>query len=518
MSQSLNSPPLPMFGGAEQCLRRGSAGASSTNVPTKGLHAAQLNLFRSLIAVLTTRAAAEIPVAELLDAQPLIAVAERRLANLDELSDPGAATSEVQNRLTALKHVRTRKPVAISREARAIVQEVVDERIRSLIQLVERAVCEAPSRAKEILEGVRFAVDNMSLSDPNIEPISRFDRAAKAMSIRQEYGSGLAKSSLEFLQSHLRQGAIELFNQSRRVMAHELVNEALRVAGVKLRSFVDEMALFAARFSRRVEVLRQGIEERHRLALDGQDYSRASVICELPGKTESEVLSGMIERAQLPDRHSFVVEFVERLQAVLQEEVSTEADTSVKQRCLGQLLVQLAPERILDLFEKLFEESLGTGHSLYEIVEQFGIEKLVDDLLQRAEPLCHLNQRDIEAFNVTPAVHTVVRLPVPIGPRDREIRSSLEGAFLTALRGSMPPTILDSAPGERDAISVVTAKVGWPLLIEAGNLDLLLQYAKCERLGHFPHLIGILPEAPQGAVIDSYVELANRIQSSHVAC
>ncbi|HLQ44117.1 MAG TPA: hypothetical protein VK137_05275, partial [Planctomycetaceae bacterium] len=72
------------------------------------------------------------------------------------------------------------------------------------------------------------------------------------------------------------------------------------------------------------------------------------------------------------------------------------------------------------------------------------------------------------------------------------------------------------APGERDAITVTKVKAGWPLAIEAGNADLLMHYARCDDLGHLPHLIGVLPFSYYGQAIGGYVELARLLKSSQV--
>lgn len=514
MSTTPQSPSkaLPMFAAHEQLMQRGSANASATNVPTTGLFDAMLTLHNDVFSLLGEKPQPDVAITESLDPYPLAQVADRRLASHDELADPGTSPAELHGWLQLLKNIRARKPMRAHREARACVKEIVTEKCRSVMHSVQQAVGEAPHRAKELLEVLRYSVESITWPEPSAEPLTRLEHAVKGMSIRQEHGGQLAKSTLEFLMAQLPRAAVELTSQCRKVVAMELVVEELKEAIRSLLSFLDEQGRFASQFTRRTETLRQLFEQRRQQGLESQDYSRASVILDLPGKTEAEIFAGIIERAQVRDRRSFVLRFIERLNLALSEEAVTESTALADGTSLGQLLVRLAPGRIADVFERLFEESLGEGHSLYEIVEKFGIEKLVADLLGRAEPLCHLNHRDIPQFNVTPVEHTVVRLPLPSGPRDKHIRTQVEVAFQRVTHC----TVLDSAPGERDAITVTKVKVGWPLVIEAGNADLLMHYSRCDDLGHLPHLIGVLPFSKNGQAIGGYVDLARQLKSSQV--
>jgi hypothetical protein len=260
-------------------------------------------------------------------------------------------------------------------------------------------------------------------------------------------------------------------------------------------------------FVTNLDRVRTLIEKRRTERLKSETYAESSVFLTLPGPTENEVLAGMISRLGCGDRRELAVHVLDRLEAALRETAAVDAPT-VKDKGIGALLATLVPETILAVYEELFAASLGEGHSVYEIIEQEGLETVAQELLDRADPLCDLSGRDIPQFNVSVHELTIVRLPPPTAPRDPAIRERLEAVF----RRVCDCSILDSGPTEREAVAVVKFNLFWPIIIEAGNATLLDHYVRCEEIGHRPHLVGLFDLSPDGKPNPDYVELGKQLR------
>src|SRR6185436_8152892 len=98
-------------------------------------------------------------------------------------------------------------------------------------------------------------------------------------------------------------------------------------------------------------------------------------------------------------------------------------------------------------------------------------ETVADFLYRRAAPTCHLGERDVEPFNISPVSLTIVRLPPAVGSRDAEIRELLMTAFHE--RGHC--TFTEGTGADR-SVTAVRVHLGWPIGIAEENRSLLDRY------------------------------------------
>ena len=163
--------------------------------------------------------------------------------------------------------------------------------------------------------------------------------------------------------------------------------------------------------------------------------------------------------------------------------------------CLANLLRAIDADLLAAAFAELVEESLGPGHTLYEIIAGFGVDKSAQFLHARAAPTCHFGSRDIEAFNFDPLNLTIVCLPEAVGPRDPDIRTALKAAFEKL--GDCTFTV---GPSTQRTVSVVRVYAGWCIGIEQANQALLQRYVRSGESGHTPHLLGLVTDSLLGEV------------------
>ncbi len=169
---------------------------------------------------------------------------------------------------------------------------------------------------------------------------------------------------------------------------------------------------------------------------------------------------------------------------------------------LVELVLSLPVRDVLAGYVQLVDDSLGAGHTLYELVEQHGVELAARHLYEHAQHCCHLRSRDRDVFNVPTAQMTIVRLPPPIGPHDEPIRLALIEAFQ-----QLDDCSMTEAGHSEQTVTVVRLQIGWPIGIEAANESFVEHYVEAETQGHLPHLIGLVPDAPLGQASPSYVRL-----------
>src|SRR5205807_2465472 len=111
--------------------------------------------------------------------------------------------------------------------------------------------------------------------------------------------------------------------------------------------------------------------------------------------------------------------------------------------------------------------------------------------------------RDMARLGISPTRLCIVTLPQPVGPKDFQIRDELRTAF----EKIEPTCAFSDAPDCDRTVTVVRLVIGWPIGIEGQNHNLMDHYRRCEDYGHRPHLFGIMPDSPDGQVIDHYKTL-----------
>lgn len=315
----------------------------------------------------------------------------------------------------------------------------------------------------------------------------------------------------ESIVARLAHRAGESFEGALAAVSLEFALRASRQAVERVEGHLDELLGLSSQFNDHLREIQSVLEEARTRAAEGNRVSRASVAVLLDGPDEREVLAGMVTREGCADLQELVGAQLIRLEKRLREVASLRyAWIGAADAPLARLLAAIDSGETAAEFMQLVVESLGSGHTLYQVIEQYGVQRLARELFQRAAHTCHLRGRDNELFNVSTVALSIVRLPQPIGPADFEIRQRLTVAFEQL--GDC--TVTEGSPHDKE-VTIVRIYIGWPLAIEQNNAALLERYRRSAESGHRPHLLGILDDAPNGEVSPRYIELAEKLNSNH---
>lgn len=499
---------IPMWGAAQQRVLRGGICAAFAQVRSTGLQDASVTLLRALTTVWQSRPTDESYLSDLekLFPAPLTRAVRARLNGIEELSDPGLDADEQRKRLAAIQAIRARGMTRPCREARIAGERTIEEGTARFRHSLLQAFAAAPHRVRSLVDQVKRALKELTFPAPDAEALPRFQRTLKALEQITARRSALAASSFEFVVAQLRNMAHAAYDESLAFLAHEVSDEMLRAEVPKLLAFLDELAGRGMDFTQRMHGALTELENRQKQVAQDQHVSRASVSMALQGPDEKEILAGMIARNRCADLNQLASYLLDSYQARLRQRVPhlcpyLDANTAT----FADIIRSVEPSALAEEFSQLVEESVGPGHSVYEVIGQHGIDIVADFLHRRSAPTCHLGERDVEVFNVSPLSLTIVRLPPPVGPHDAELRESLKAAF--SKRGDC--TFTDGAASDR-SVTVVRVHVGWPIAIAEENRALLDRYLRSGEHGHPPHLVNLIPDSPLGTVSPSAKKLANQ--------
>ncbi|GEM_PF-6169966 len=505
------TPFLPMFGIHQQHLHRGGIGAAYLRICSTGLLDAAVTLFRVCADAWRARPQDQAYLNDLEKLFPatLAQTVQARLRGITDLSDPGLDPDEQRKRLATIHAIRAKTMGRAGRDAVQNAERTVAESVAQLQQSLGQAFATGPEKVRRVADQVRRGLQELAFPPADPEPLAKLQHCLKSYDQINARRSALAGGTFEFVSTQLRNQAHRMYERTIGFLAAELAEDALRQALPKLAAHLDELGGRSTDFAGRMTAALTALERRQKKTAQDQQVSRASVVMPLDGPDEKQILAGMIERHGCADLNQLSVRILEALEAHVRRLAPTvcphlDANTA----CLADLVRAMEPDGLAASFLHVVEESLGTGHTIYEVIARRGLDEVADFLSRRASPTCHLGNRDIEAFNISPLQLTIVRLPPAVGTRDPHIRESL----CAALAKYAPCTFADGAPSER-SVTVVRVHVGWPIGIAEDNRPLLERYLRSGRSGHLPHLIGVVPDAPLGTVSPATKDLIAERQS-----
>lgn len=499
---------LPMWDVGNQLLLRGGICASFAQVRSTGLQDVSLSMFRALAETLNARPSDQTFMADLEKLLPahLSRAVRARLNGIEELSDPGLDEGEQRKRLATILTIRAKGMTRPCREARSVAERTIEEGVTRLRNSTQQAYAAAPDRSRSVVEQMKRALKELTFPAPDTDAIVRFQRALKAMNQLAAVRSALVPTSYETVVSQLKNMAHRAYEGSLNLVGQELSDELLRAELAKLIAYLDELAARGTDFSQRMHGTLADLERRQKEASQAEHVSRASVVMALQGPDEKEVVAGMIARNRCADVNQLAAFLLDAYEARLRQGVSRlcpylDANTAA----LPDIIRAVTPSALAEEFLRLVEESVGPGHTVYEVIAKHGVETVATFLYRRAAPTCHLGERDVEAFNISPVSLAIVRLPPTVGSRDSEIREALMAAF----RKKGNCTFTEGTASDR-SVTAVRVHLGWPIGIAEENRSLLDRYLRSGERGHLPHLVKLVPDAPLGTVSPAAKELAVR--------
>jgi hypothetical protein len=497
---------LAMPGVADQRHLRGAINAAYGQLAASGVADAALTLFDRLAEAWAARAPDAPPLADLDPLQPaaLARQARDRLGALAEFIDPGLDPAGLRQALAHVVAARGRGVARVAREARAACDRAVQDAFAAAAAALTAAAADAPDRARPLAAQVKRVLQALAFPPADAEPLAAAQKCLKALEQVQARAAALPPATREFVAARLAAECQAALARALDALAAELAEEEFRRQQARLAALLDELAARGAEFAKRLAAVRAALEARRRQAALDRHVSRASVVLPLPGQDEAEVLTGLVARAHAPDLGALAERLLDGFESRLREQAARlcpHLDPAAAP--LSELVRGCDPDAAAAVFARLVEDSAGPGHTVYEAVERVGVGTVAEFLYRRAAPTVHLGDRDTEQFRVSPLVLAVVRLPPAVGPRDPAIRDRLREAL-----GRFGPCTFTDGAAEDRVVTVVRARVGWPIGIESSNRALMERYLKAGSDGHRPHLVGFVPDAPLGQVSPSVADMA----------
>jgi hypothetical protein len=166
----------------------------------------------------------------------------------------------------------------------------------------------------------------------------------------------------------------------------------------------------------------------------------------------------------------------------------------------GDLLARVDPTRGLLAFHHVVDQHLSEL-SLYATLRNVGIEQFAEELFAKAAPLVQMERQSVE-LGLEFIDAAVLVVPAPHGPQD--------GLTLAALKNTLSTlgnVELRVAGNLRAELRLTRTLAGFPAAAQSINRALLWAYAKSREHHHFPHLIGLVPDSPDGRASAVAVEV-----------
>lgn len=493
---------LVMFDARQQKKRRGAVNAAYVRMGGTALPDLQVRLFQEVHGAIRHR---PLPggvddAMEAFEPRAVARAAKEALGELEELADPGQDAAVVKRFIQALAVVRAQGSSRVAREATARIDQAVTQRIAAGKVALERVYAQSADKSRQVVDQAREAIRRLSFPAISVEPLNKLTRVAKAEEYLRARKQVLPADMLENLRVDLTNHARRLCDESKREVAAEIGFASLKRALRDFDAFLSELGNRGAEFDRRLGEVLATLEQRQRQAAKEQHVSRASVIRALDGPDEKQILAGMMARAGCSDLRALALHLHDKFEIAVRDVVPAKAPwRDAANDSFADLVRALEPADLADTFIRVTEGAVGPGQTLYETIAKGGLDEVARFLFNRSKPMCHLTGRDIEALRVRTHDEVIVRLPPAVGPRDPAIRANLASA-LSKLGHC---TFRDGSSAD-PCVTVVRVNLGWPIAIESDTRTLLYRYLQAGESGHPPHLIGFLPEAPTGDIIDAY--------------
>ncbi len=498
--------PLPMLHIEQQPAVHGAINSSTTFVDRGGILDATIKLFELGLDHLKSLPVRDLTETDNLAPSKLTHQVQQQLISHPDLTEPDATVPVLQAKSQIIRELRGKRPTKLLRDLDAIVAGVIDPVLSRIRLEIDLAIGGTPHQGPRIVEQVRAVLNSLVIPDPNSEPLTRLGRLVRALSELGHRQFSLPRKTIEFAVQRLTERALPEYDAAIQALAAEWVSAQLKLELPRLNEYCEESLARVALCNQSVAKIHAAVLKLRRESVISGHISKSSVVLELPGPKENDVIAGLRSRLRCGDQGELsgvlFDRWIESLRPLAERWVPTSAP-------VGVILSHVDPEEAALAFVQLIESLLGEGHSLYEIIDRYGGTKVATELFNRAEQLGSLQSRDIEPFNVTPLTLTIIRLPPTVGPRDSHIRDQLEAAFLKVTNNNC--LILSCSPAERNAITVVRSKTGFPIGIESGNETLLIEYVKAAHAGHLPHLVGVISGTDHGEAISNYLKLGRRL-------
>lgn len=506
----LNKTYLSMLDIANQPMRNGSTGCASTRVVGFGQESAQLLLARSYLDYRRQRSGATNYVLEiktLLDGKLAIAL-RTFLSQRSELALVLGDNDALEPLLKVLADLQSQGASPMVTEVSQKILAIVQEAIERLIAGVDRSYHDQPEQACAMIDGIRKILGEYEGKQSAGDALERLKRIAGNLNALQQRRTAVMDDTYRNAVARLKNRLRELHEKSIHALAVEYTDRTLRSELNRLESFLTELRQKGIEYQERMDGLIAALVQMRRHASEQVPHSESSVFLPLEGLNEREVLNALNRQFRCKEIVEMAKQFAPRWEQTLRKLLPVSAPHVATDASYPDLIRAFTGKQLAKAFARCFDQALGNGVSLYELLEKYGKERAVRFLLERAAPSCSPGGRAVAQFNVQLLQQTMVRLPLPMGPMDKELREQVRTVF----RKLGAQQFLDT-PADQP-LTVLRVTVGYPIGLDNHNTSLLLAYQQAADSGHSPHLLGLLPSSNEGEACPDYCQLNRDTRSS----
>jgi hypothetical protein len=387
---------------------------------------------------------------------------------------------------------------------------MVGERAEELRHALKRGFDDHPAGIVGAVAQIRAAQAEFKPARSNPRLLDRLNELLQKLAEIPSHQGDLTKEAYDRVHNGLTQEAASYAKQATEDILAVVAWEEFQRRLPSVRAYLAETESQSLRYNRRLDEVRRYLAEVQQSVRDEITKLTSSIALVIAGPSQDEVLTGIKTALQVDDIGMVVSALAKEFEGRLRDLARVRyPHTDVAHSSVAALIVEVAGEDLAELLADLVEESLGHGHSLFQLIERYGVDAAARFLWLRAESTCFFSGRDHDRLGTPSTEIGIVRLPRATSPMDETIRDRLAAAFRSLSRNCQV-----TAGGPALGINVVRIKAGFPIGTEQSVHSLLPRYALAGREGHRPHLLDLVPDAPLGEASPAYLYLASIFETS----
>ncbi len=408
--------------------------------------------------------------------------AANQIVEVSDLSTPVADLAGIENRMAALRELRTGEESRHREPVEQVAQECVNQVFDQIL-----------TEFRELSESSPFSI------------VGEVDRCLEHLGRQSKYVA--TADSGETRLRNLRDG-IHAVGASDQIPDHKrsiLVKTMVARTSSAVTDTLEELARLeaekafwksVARFKNDLLGLRErGVSLQARLQEVRQRLSEAQ-------KTEAnsiaEVSAGMCIMLDGPDRNE-----VQKLLANRFEQGGGGIVTAILEQMVGKLTIEDDSERralasstsvqILAAFNEVVAEALAS-YTIYSASTKYGVIRLIDDLYKKARPMVHLErlgvQQGVELLRIN-----VLRVAHAKTHADQAVLEQIKNR----IKSIAPNTKVEQAAEGSQLLEATRILSGFHPSTMGDGRVCLTEYAKTRDNGHPVHAVpGLIPDAADG--------------------
>ena len=508
---SYRSGAMSMFGTSQQIPLQGSIITAYTMISEEGNIVAKALIARNICERLEEKnnESSFLQVTDSLNPNNLT---KRIMTSVNSIPGLGASLETVDDihaRYEYLRHIELGNATSDVHAVYNCITNVLNEHYNELRESLFRVYDNCPSMVSDAIAAVRHKLQGLSGCKEELKHLTKLRRMVKTLHELALYEGEIPGKTLERTKRSLLQEARLDADRSLAEIVQRKVYRAIEKRNVQFEDTFKDLEYKAYIYQQRVADIYDYFAEREK-QVSRNDAERMSMAClSLPGPDKEQVLSGIKAALSCSDLTEVTNVLVSDFEARLREYGKKTCPYIIAgSASIPTLMLEIGAEDLGKLINDMVEDNLGHGHSPYQIIETYGIERVAKCLHEKAAPTCSFSGRDCETLGVSIDEITIARLPKARTPSDEKILTRMKDH----LKKNPKCHLTEGGESEKE-ILLTRVQGGWPIGIENANSALHMAYVESGERGHVPHLLYLLPDSPLGCTIpaiNQYLDLSKQ--------